>query len=294
MSTIEKEMTPRVAEPMQQSRLQFVEALGRGLLFIAGPCSQDEEPAILAREAARMAGVAQRVPGAFGVFREPTWKPRSRPEEDWNGLETTNPQLAQQMTEEHARAHANVAIELGFREHSLKYGLFLTFGWVGGRNIDNRELQEFLAVHDPSLSLGIKNGLSGDIDEAIDIAVRLQALRPNGAPIVPIFRGGEEKAGDPNAWERMYKHGLERTHGLLIVDAAHGGEMAHDPSGRFGKTEDGQIACLDHIISLAKQGFIAAGVMIEASDMPISQTDPNIQFDIAEQKMHELAEAVQS
>ena len=67
-----------------------------------------------------------------------------------------------------------------------------------------------------------------------------------------------------------------------MVDTAHGSEMAHDPRGQFGKTVLGQIACLDHVIDLAQQGFITSGIMIEASDYehpdPFRQTDPNMPF----------------
>lgn len=66
----------------------------------------------------------------------------------------------------------------------------------------------------------------------------------------------------------------------MIVDVAHGSEMAHDPAGAFGKTVEGQQQALEHVTALAAQGYAPIGIMIEASDIP-SPTDPVMPLDVA-------------
>lgn len=132
-----------------------------------------------------------------------------------------------------------------------------------------------LVTHDPLLPVGIKNDLSGSTDVAVNEARRLSSLREDSdTPVVILFRGGEN-AKTPEDWEEQYKLAFERTEGRLIVDTAHGVEMAHAPGADFTKSVIGQVACLEHVIKLAEDGFAPAGIMIEASDA-ISPTNPNM------------------
>ncbi len=118
----------------------------------------------------------------------------------------------------------------------------------------------------------------------------MRKARGNGASISLIFRGGK-LFDTPDKWEEAYVDALDATNGRLIVDTAHGGEMAHDTEGKFNKSVLGQIACLDHVIELAKAGIVPTGILCEASDAP-SQVDPVIPFETAVQKTVELHQAM--
>jgi hypothetical protein len=79
--------------------------------------------------------------------------------------------------------------------------------------------------------------------------------------------------------------------GRFIVDVAHGGEQAHDPEQRFGKSAEGQLACLSSVNDIAEATtWIPHGVMIEASDIK-SPTDPVVPLDEAFDALRRLSSA---
>jgi hypothetical protein len=139
-----------------------------------------------------------------------------------------------------------------------------------------------IARHDPTLGVGVKNGLSGAIDTALQHVDRINTMREgyeDPASAVLVYRGGEN-AKNPLAWRNAYLDAHEQTSGLVIVDIAHGTEMAHDPDGQFKKTVAGQILAMEAVLDLAREGYAPAGIMIEASDLK-SRTDPHMPLEIA-------------
>lgn len=246
-----------------------------GLVAIIGPCAMTGATEIMDEEGLLLGDLNDYVTNVFAAHRIPPWKPRTKPT-DWHGEETTDPEGAYATIARRADSSANVAIEIGHAAHLDRYGSRLAFGWSGGRNIGRNGLIEAMALHDPTLPLGIKNGLDGDIQPALQHIARINELRgPEGAPAVLIYRGGEN-AKTIKSWRGEYLRALDLTGGRMIVDTAHGSEIAHDPHNK--KSELGQIACLGHLLELAsQQNEIAAGIMIEASDAE-SPTDPVIPF----------------
>ena len=209
--------------------------------------------------------------------RLPIWKPRSNPERDWNGEETTNALGALELVSHRSRMTGNCSIEIGKTEHIGKYGHLLSFAWLGARNNGNTELLKHLVESDPTLPIGVKNGLNGEIDDTLEQIEKMRLVRGIGsATIVLLFRGGIN-AQNPDDWEKQYLRALELTDGKMIVDVAHGGEMAHSPQQDFTKSAMGQVACFKHVISMAEEGHVPAGIMMESSNVR-SVTDPHIPF----------------
>lgn len=251
-----------------------------GTLGLSGPCAPDEMGVgRLQTEAEEIYDLEQQQSGLVTAQRRPTWKPRTNLD-SWWGHETTDPEGAYSALTTQANTVGNAAIELGHVPHVQRYGDRIVFGWIGART-DNRELKIAIAMADPSLPLGVKNGLDGDITGALDDIKAIEDARgEDGAPALLVYRGGTG-AADPQAWEYGYMTALEATEGRMIVDPAHGGEMAHDPDGRFAKSVLGQQACLEHVIQIAERhGMAPAGIMLEASDTH-SQVDPVIPHALA-------------
>jgi 3-deoxy-D-arabino-heptulosonate 7-phosphate (DAHP) synthase len=250
-----------------------------GLLAILGPCAMTEDRQTIDQEGDRISALDFPEVGLITLHRQPVWKPRTNAA-DWHGLETTNPRAAHGTLFGRAAAAANVAIEIGHSPHLHRYGRALTLGWIGSRNAEDTELLEAVASHDPTLPIGIKNGMNGSIDKALENVDRITELRGNDTGAVGlIFRGGTD-IQTSQEWEHAYREALERTNGLLIVDTAHGGEMAHDLNGTYEKSVAGQVACMDHVVRIAEKGELPAGIMIEASDA-VSPTDPVMPFVLA-------------
>lgn len=289
--------SPTIAEleqryPLQQAATQEIEAIRHrvsniltgavlGFVGISGPCGLTIVRRIINREGDQLKQLERAHPTLTTLNRLPPWKPRSNPN-DWHGSETEaeTAEATYEIITERAAKTANVAIEIGQEAHLTRYGSRLSFGWIGGRNIRNHSLVRATALAIPTLPIGIKNGLDGEIDQALQHVDMVQQLRgADGAPAVLIYRGGEN-AKNPNDWEKSYRRALELTEGNMIIDVAHGGEMAHDPQQKFQKSVVGQIACLDTVIHIAEEyGEMPLGVMIEASEAP-SPTDPVMPFDI--------------
>ena len=267
-----------------------------GLIAILGPCAMTGARNIIDREGHRLHQIQADNPGLLTLHRLPPWKPRTNPD-DWHGHESEENTVvdAYGIVSKRAADTANLAIEIGHMTHIKRYGSRLTLGWLGGRNIDNTCLLRALASACPSLPVGVKNGLDGDLDTALRHVEYINTMRgPDEAPAILIYRGGDN-ARNPDDWEKSYRRALEMTDGQLIVDTAHGGEMAHDPAGNFQKSVVGQIACLDSVIRVAEEYVeLPLGVMIEASDAP-SPTDPVMPFASAiagALKLHQLKAAM--
>jgi phospho-2-dehydro-3-deoxyheptonate aldolase len=269
-----------------------------GTAAIIGSCAMTEDVATTRREGHAQHEVTQQEAGLYVVHRRPPWKPRSNPDRDWSGLETgpsdnsghdpeQSTELAYRILAMEALWGSGVAIEIGQHYHMERYGHLLTFGWFGGRNIGEGHLMTDVALQDTTLPLAVKNGLDGDIGPALEKVAMLTDLRGEGAaPVVLLYRGGEN-AKTPQTWEYRYREALEATEGCMIVDAAHGAEMAHDPNGAFNKSTKGQERALSHIIALAGRGETPTGVMVEASDAH-SPTDPHISHQYALDKVIQL------
>ena len=262
---------------------------------LIGPCAMTQHPVELVLEGQKIAALQDE--NLITVQRMPVWKPRTNPDKDWKGLETSLVKIhadgkgyalpgteveglatAYSILVEAAAQHGGAAIEVANTQHIDRYEPLLSFAWSGSRSIGNREQILALATRDPKVPLGIKNGMSGDISEALAVVEAVERERAPAieeekpAPAVLIFRGGED-LDIPEKWENAYKEALNRTGGKLIVDVAHGSEMAHDPNGNFKKSVEGQIRAMEAVIRLASEGYVSAGIMIEASDLE-SPTDP--------------------
>ncbi len=285
--------TPEQRARIDEMRLRVSHMLGghsTGLMASIGPCAMTKAELIMKSESERLARLTDDPDsGIVALYREPDWKPRTRPE-DWHGLMTTDPQAAYRILTEHAANGANVAVEISADPRHLKRDShLLTLAWKGGRNDQEEELTQALASHNPNLPIAIKNGLSGDIEHALIDVEEIERIRAGmGARAILLFRGGNN-AQTPDKWEREYLHAHELTNGRLLVDWAHGGEQAHDPKGEFQKSVLGQIACMNHTIEIAQRtGKTPAGIFTEASDAE-SPTDPVMPFDIAIEGVRVLA-----
>lgn len=249
-----------------------------GFLGIIGACALTGAKHTISQEGDLLNKHAEPTVGLMLLNRLCPWKPRSS-EESWFGEETTNPVGAYATIVERAKRGSNLAIEMGHYEHLNRYGQSLVLGWFGGRN-DDLDLKQTVALADQSLTLAIKNPLSGNIEETLEEIQLLNQIRdPGAAPVILMYRGGEN-AQTPDEWEKQYIDAFEQTRGTLIVDTAHGCEMAHDPSKNFGKSSIGQIVGMRHLIALAENGYAPLGSISEASRAE-SPVDPPMPLMIA-------------
>lgn len=280
---------------------QAIESPREKTIAVIGPCAMTNHPVELLLEGQ---SIDELNDGQLvTVQRMPVWKPRTDPEKDWEGLETALVEIregkgygipateglglsaAYRILSAAATQHRGSAIEVANSQHIDRYDPLLSFAWSGSRSIGKREQILALAKRDPKLPLGIKNGMSGDITEALEVIASVeQARRPSiaeesPAPSVLIFRGGKQ-LDTPEKWERGYLDAISQTEGRVIVDVAHGSEMAHDPNGRFRKSVAGQVAAMESVIRLAEHGYIPAGMMIEATNLQ-TPTDPVMPLDLA-------------
>ena len=282
--------SPDHRERILQRRLRVSEAMGgTGLLAVIGPCAMTEAEAIIQGEAARLAAVSDGSDELEALYRMPFWKPRTN-KQDWHGLETTDPELAYKIMAERSDATANIAVEMGTDpRHLNRYADLSSLAWKGGRNDSQSELTYALATHDTTLPIAVKNGLDGDVLKAVEDVERIEELRHGmSARAILLFRGGTN-ATSPEAWEEQYLTAHELTGGRLLVDWAHGGEQAHDPNNGFGKSVEGQVACMEHTIEIAERtGKAPAGIFAEASSAK-SPTDPVMPFEAAVEGAQRLA-----
>jgi len=265
-----------------ETREQINRALehpGSRLIAGVGPCAPTQEfQQCFVSEGDKLTQLNSTNTGIIPIQTLPVWKPRTN-SEDWHGEETTNPIGAMNMINGHSELFANIGMELGLERHVEQYGRLLSFAWFGARNKDI-DMKLHAVIAEPTLPIGVKNGLDGEIEHALtEIEILRDARGESEGQIVLLFRGGTN-ALTPKEWEQKYRSAFEATEGRLIVDIAHGSEMAHDPKGDFQKTILGQIACMNHVIRLAEQGVIPAGIKIEASNTP-RVIDPPMHFETA-------------
>ncbi len=278
--------TPEQLETTAAMRSRVSRVIGGqslDLLVVVGPCAMTLDREIAISESGQLAELSTPDSGIVGVYRDPFWKPRTRPE-DWFGLETTDPDAAYETLVALATTNGNAASEIGHIPHLERYAELLALAWKGGRAFDSNEnakLTEAMALHNPDIPVAVKNGLDGEVDDALnDIATILRLRQGMGAGAVLLYRGGKN-ATTPETWEKQYLRAHEQTDGQLIVDWAHGGEQAHDPEGKFGKSVIGQIACMNHFIEIVERtGQAPIGILAEASSAK-SPTDPVMPFDAA-------------
>ncbi|RTK93262.1 hypothetical protein EKI60_06155 [Candidatus Saccharibacteria bacterium] len=249
-----------------------------GCVNLNGACSLVEAHFdITALEAEQIAAESRPQDGDLRGQRQCFWKPRSNPE-SWWGEETTAPVATYAFMVDQANRYGQGAAEIGLPGHVQRYGKLLMLGWFGGRN-DELDFKSEVALFDPSLPLAVKNPLSGEITATLDEVERLNELRgPGAAPVVLMYRGGAN-AQTPQAWEKEFIKAYEATGGLMIVDLAHGAEMAHDLAGQFEKSVEGQLRSTAHALELAKSGYAAAGYASEMSNAQ-SPVDPPVPFDL--------------
>lgn len=250
-------------------------------LGIIGYCARPgvAQAEVIMHESRMISEVNDAENGLVVLHRGPMWKPRTNPD-DWHGEETTDPEGAYMTMRDQAEAHANLAVEIGKPYQLSRYGHLLSFIWTGGRSIDDGELMKAVALEDPTLPLGIKNGLDGNIDRAMEQIAYVEELRGSeAAPVVLIYRGGS-KAKTPEEWKEAVLEVHEATGGRYLLDTAHGSEMAHHPDGNFQKSEEGQIEALASANRLVGEGNANIGAMMEASELE-SPTDPHMPLSIA-------------
>jgi phospho-2-dehydro-3-deoxyheptonate aldolase len=276
------EKTKSVSMDVNQARDCISDAIHNNdtnLISVIGPCPLVDEQAIIQLEARRKKELEQTHNNLIVLDRQCFTKPRSNPA-DWQGLDSSDPGQALQIVTDLSEEYANVSAEVRFQSNLENYGNHLSMVWTGARNIDDYNLIHLLATHDPSLPIGIKNGLDGNIELALDHVDYINDIRPEGsAPAILIYRGGEN-ALNPKSSAEMYKRAHDATNGRIIRDNAHGVEMAHNPNGKFEKSVAGQIRASHAAIELAHQGYPPLGVMYEASQLE-SIMDPHIPLETA-------------
>lgn len=286
IETLEKRypLTDRAAASIAERRTRVNSAIrreSRSFMGLLGGCALvPAEEQTIKREGTQLDNLYMTHPGLVTLHRLCFWKPRSNPNA-WHGAETEPATVEPtfRIVADRAEATANAAAEIGYKYHIRRYAPRLTLGWVGGRNVENDELVEDIATEAPYLPVAVKNGLDGNIDVALDQVARINSLRsPDQAAAILIYRGGEN-AKDPHSWERQYREALDITDGLMVVDLAHGTEMAHHPQGLFEKSVEGQLAGLAAVIRIAERlGQMPLGAMMEATDARCNPVDPATRF----------------
>jgi 3-deoxy-D-arabino-heptulosonate 7-phosphate (DAHP) synthase len=228
------------------------------------------------------------------------WKPRTKPE-DWHGVETTNPDYAYAQVAGAANKGVNVCMEVGYQAQLERYKPLLTMAWIGARTLDDpakREdmLQLFTQHHD--IPLGVKNGQDGEIDDALTFIdevndARQQKCDEQGLddpmPAFLIYRGGNNYL-TPELVEEQIIEAIQVTNGKVMIDTAHGVEIAYDPferpDGKKQKSIEGQELATQMIAELA-QKYAFMGILSEASSI-IGVTDPNMPIMRALRTVHEI------
>lgn len=273
-----------------ETELQVIEArdrLSRAIdhyqehyISIDGSCALTNQADIVAEEARTKANAARGLENYIVLNRSLCFfKPRSDPNA-WFGLDTTERAAAYAIIAAQAVAYANGAAEIGTPEQLRRYSSMLIFGWIGGRAVENTELITDVALNDRGLPIGVKNALDGTISSALRQVALIEELREDSdAPALLIYRGGSN-AQTPKASKDMCKRVIEATNGRIIIDTAHGIEMAHDPTGKFEKSVTGQMRATQMLVDIGREGYLPLGKMSEASAQE-SPTDPHMPLEIA-------------
>lgn len=268
--------------------------------LLVGPCALTEDLNLLDEE--------NRVWNEFATencliaaMRRHPWKPRSvegwaAKMEQWHGLETgyedgsgdpaEAARAAYEIIHHGARTYGNISMEMAFEEHVMRYGPMVSFAQIGARTPSHyydddpgsyHQFLDLLARREPTLPVGVKNDTDGGLERAIRDVNRINDIRGGlgfsaVSRAVLIYRGGTN-AKSPDAWEAGAIDAIERTNGVVILDTAHGGEQAFDPGGKYGKSEHGQLLCLEKAVELQQRGYRYSGLAIESSNIP-SPMDP--------------------
>lgn len=267
--------------------------------LLVGPCALTEDISLLDEENREWNAFAAEN-GLIAAMRRHPWKPRSvegweAKMDQWHGLETgyqdgfgqpaTAARSAYEIMHHGATKYGNISMEMAFDEHVLRYGPLVSFAQIGARTPShyyqsdssyNRFL-DLLAQREPTLPIGVKNDTDGSLERAVRDVNRINDVRYGlgfsaVSRAVLIYRGGTN-AKTPDAWEAGAINAIERTNGAVILDTAHGGEQAFDPDDKYGKSETGQLRCLERAVELQQRGHRYAGIAIESSNIP-SPMDP--------------------
>ncbi len=276
-------ITPETELQVIEARNRLGYAIGRHqehYVSVDGSCALTNQPQLVSDEARVKANAGVGLENYIGLNRSLCFfKPRSDPAA-WSGLDTTERAAGYAIIAAQASRYANGAAEIGSAEQLRRYGSMLTLGWVGGRAVDNTELIRHIALNDRRLPLGVKNSLDGTIEAALRQVALVEELRSNeDAPAILIYRGGAN-AKTAKASKEMCKRVIEATKGRVIIDTAHGLEMAHDQAGKFEKSPQGQILATQMLLELDREGYHSLGKMSEASAQT-SPTDPHMPLAIA-------------
>ena len=199
-------VTPEIAETVQ-ARIEALQAIFRGedprLLLIVGPCSADNEEAVLdyiARLRRVQEAVAERI---FIVPRIYTGKPRTTGEGYMGPLHQPDPEARTDMMKGllavrkmHMRAVAETgftcADEMLYPENHAYLDDLLAYVAVGARSVENQ--QHRLTASGLEVPVGMKNPTGGDI------SVMMNAILAAQRPHTFLYRGMEaETPGNPYA-----------------------------------------------------------------------------------------------
>lgn len=260
---------------------QIINGKSNDFLDISGGCgSSVEEMSEIILEASESFSPPEHE-NVFRVYRSCVFKPRSNPN-DWHGMETTEPEEAFILQQKLASLGVATAMEIANTDHILSYSKLLSFAWTGSRNAQKLDLITGLALKDIQLPIGVKSNMDGSVTRGIETVATINTLRQKrakllgvlAAPAVLIFRGGENLK-TPEEWEQQYIRAHELTEGKIIVDTAHGTEMAHHPEGAFEKSVEGQTIAQKHLVKIAQEGYMPVGKLSEASST-VGKTDPNM------------------
>ncbi len=264
--------------------------LGHKLLAIVGPCAMTDDQEAILEENRRITAFGQEH-GVVVAHRLPPWKPRTDPDA-WHGLETSDPVAAHRTTVAVAEQSGNLAMEFGAFSHVQRYLAQTAIGWRGSRNEGDSELLDELTILNPFMPVIVKNGMDGDIQWALNEVDFANGQRKEikAAPVMLGFRGGES-FDTQSKWTRQYFDVWLATNSGFIVDTAHGSEQAHDPTGRYEKSQKAQMLCLLNVVMQAESiGLLPRGVMVEASNIN-SPTDPVLPLEETFEVLARLAAA---
>lgn len=283
-------------------------------LLLTGPCAMVNRPKELSREQGEWVKFAA-TNGLVAVMRLHPWKPRSvegraAKQQQWHGLETGSQDGTQTRKQAAAAAFAimhngaveygNVSTEVAFQSHVRRYGPLLAFAQVGARTHDQyyetpggyHRFLDSLAREEPTLPVGIKNDTDGSIERALEDVDRINEIRIGlgmsaASRAVLIYRGGTN-VRTADAWQAGAAEAIERTRGAAILDMAHGGEQACNPTG-YDKSPEGQLICWDRSIELRESGYICVGNSTESSNIARLPMDPAAKMEEVMQRAADIA-----
>jgi hypothetical protein len=194
------EQLPQVPEVVAAQRVNYVEQIANdGFIAGAGGCALTEQRQIIRYEGKELDELQTDTLATFQRLNP--WKKRSEvpPEQPqpYAGLEAKNPRLAYSIIDEQARAHGNVALEVGLPRHRQVIDR-ASIIWWGARSEDLDLLMDF-AIYEPRVLLGLKNRLDGNFRLTLDVIEQINESRRRigeklGMPQL-LKRGVKKEAG---------------------------------------------------------------------------------------------------